>query len=143
MATESVDTSRTTVKTYIPAYQRDAWDAHADDLGMSRSEYVRTMVQAGRRYFDVEESTDEAADGTQRESHAMTQGEKESQDESGESVETIVIQALQGAEYLSWDELLEALTEDLETRLEETLQALQADDRVRYSGPNGGYTLDR
>jgi hypothetical protein len=57
-------------------------------------------------------------------------------------LETTVIERLSTEGYLSWDELLAAVTTDIEDRLEESLQSLQADDRVRYSGRNGGYTLD-
>ena len=53
-----------------------------------------------------------------------------------------ILNALSRAEFLSWEELVEAVTSDVETQLETTLQDLQADNRVRYSGPNGGYTID-
>jgi ribosomal protein L17 len=46
---------------------------------------------------------------------------------------------LDDEEYLSWDELVEALTGDIESRLEDALQDLQSDDDVRYSGRHGGY----
>jgi len=42
---------RRSVKTYVPEDQKAIWQDHADDLGMSQSEFVRTMVQAGRRGF--------------------------------------------------------------------------------------------
>ncbi|MEZ3114717.1 DUF5805 domain-containing protein [Halobaculum sp. MBLA0147] len=40
---------QTPVTTRVPAYQKEAWRADAEELGMSQSEFVRTMVQAGRR----------------------------------------------------------------------------------------------
>ena len=144
-----VDTTRTAVKTYVPAYQRDAWDEHAGDLDMSRSEFIRSMVQAGRRGFDPigttgntttvdDESEPESPAGAQ----SGTQDSRETTSQVVESFEGTVIGALEESEFLSWDDLLEALTTDIEDRLEETLQDLQADNQVRYSGPNGGYTLD-
>ena len=48
------DVERAVVKTYVPAYQKDAWVDHADRLDMSQSEFVRTMVQAGRSGFEFE-----------------------------------------------------------------------------------------
>lgn len=139
MATEdSVDTSRTAVKTYIPAYQRDQWDADADEMDMSRSEFVRSMIQAGRRGFELAE---DESDGEERSDDGQaTQPGNESP--TGHPFESRILSALSRAEYLSWEELVEAVTTDIEAQLETTLQELQADNVVRYSGPNGGYTID-
>jgi len=41
----------------------------------------------------------------------------------------------------SWDELLEAVSDDIESRLDEALEELQANNRIRYSGRHGGYTV--
>jgi hypothetical protein len=132
------DTSRTVVKTYVPAYQREEWDDHANDLDMSRSEFVKAMVQAGRRGFD-ESAT------SPPEQRPETTGEEADIAEpavGGESIESAVLSALSADSYLTWDELLDAVSDDIENQLEETLQNLQADDRVRYSGRHGGYTLE-
>ena len=132
------DRSRTVVRTYVPEYQRDEWDDHADELDMSRSEFVKTMVQAGRRGFEgadaPEPATAEAdSSGSDEPSRAAT---------VDVGLEETVLDALSSDGYLSWDELLGAVSDDIESRLEETLQELQADDRVRYSGRHGGYTLE-
>jgi hypothetical protein len=134
MSDSEVDTSRTVVRTYVPSYQRAEWDAHAEELDMSRSEYVRSMVQAGRRGFLDDEDT-----GTTTPSEPVA--EDDSTTTTG-NLRSQVVDALSESEHLSWDELLAAVTDDIEDRLETTLQDLQADDRVRYSGPKGGYTLD-
>ena len=52
---------RVSVQTYVPAGQRDRWREEADELDMSQAEYVRTMVQAGRRGFDLADGGDEPA----------------------------------------------------------------------------------
>jgi len=135
---DEVDTSRTTVRTYVPAYQRDEWDDHADDLGMSRSEFVKTMVQAGRRGFSGADSSQESAVQSERAEKA----DDPAPDPRGDGLEERVVEVLAREEYCSWEELVEELTGDLESRLESALQALQSNDRVRYSGPNGGYTID-
>jgi len=128
-----VDTSRVAVKTYVPTYQKEKWQAHADELGMSQSEFVRTMVQAGHRGFlDAEQETD---------SGGGSDSSDDSPDATEEGLEDQVTDALAGNEHLDWDELLEAVTDDIESRLDEALAHLQDENRVRYSGRHGGYTL--
>lgn len=127
---EETDTSRKAVKTFIPAYQKEEWKRHADELDMSQSEFVRTMVQAGRRDFEFEKT------GTsESESEAGETGD------SGEDLEEHVLSVLSTTEHLSWDSLLDRLTNSIEDRLEETLQQLQTENRVQYSGRREGYTL--
>ncbi len=128
MASDSEpDTSRTVVQTYVPAYQRDAWDEHAEQLDMNRSEFVKAMVQAGRKQFGAEPA---AGPG------ATTDTESNDRD-----LEDNIIETLQQSEACSWEELLKGVTGDIETRLEECLQELQDADQIRYSGRDGGYVL--
>jgi len=121
------DTERTVVQVYVPGYQRDRWDEHADELGMNRSEFVKAMVQAGRRGFGADtegsEATSEADSGTT-------------------ALHERVTAALETRGPLSWEELLAEVSDDIEARLEATLQALQDERRVRYSGRAGGYVLE-
>jgi len=42
---------------------------------------------------------------------------------------------------LSWEELVDAVFDDFEGRLEGALDSLQDRNRVRYNGREGGYTL--
>jgi len=119
------DTSRTVVQTYVPAYQREEWDEHAEQLGMSRSEFVRSMVQAGRRGFGADPNP---------------VGE-ETNGETAESLDERVREELSASGALSWEELLAAVTGDIESRLDESLKRLQTTDELRYSGRQGGYVL--
>ncbi|MFB6281084.1 MAG: DUF5805 domain-containing protein [Haloferacaceae archaeon] len=119
--------ARTAVKTYVPAYQKEEWEQHADRLDMSRSEFVRTMVQVGRRDFEVPGA--EAA-----------RAEPADRPDDGDALEDRVVAALSEEGPLPWEDLLEAVTADVEERLDDTLQRLQADNRVQYSG-RGGYRL--
>ena len=123
------DTSRAVVQTYVPTYQRELWDGHADRLDMSRSEFVRTMVQAGRRQIgdDPELAVGATSENT------------ETNDE--ESLDDEVVALLDEADALAWEELLSALTDDIESRLDETLQELQESNKIRYSGRADGYVL--
>ena len=143
---QDVDTSRTTVKTFVPAYQKSEWKRHADDLDMSQSEFVRTMVQAGRRDFDVEplggsesgENSSASGDGD-RDREGTADGDA---DESGDrGFEERTLSVLSASEHRSWDDLVERLTADVEDRLDETLQRLQTENRVTYSGRHGGYAV--
>lgn len=138
MAQEERDTERTAVKTYIPAYQRDEWERHAEQLDMSRSEFVRTMVQVGRRSLDgggVPPAGGAEESDTAETSHA-TDGPV-----SGHDLDDHVVETLAGGETLSWDELLAELTDNVEERLEDSLERLQRENVVQYAGRYGGYTL--
>jgi hypothetical protein len=125
MSAEGVDTERTAVKTYVPAYQKAEWQAHADDLDMTQSEFVRTMVQAGRREFELDPVETEQSDADPR----------------GQPLEERVLDILRSEGAKSWDDLRSAVTEDIEDSLDETLTALQNENRIAYSGRAGGYTL--
>lgn len=131
MAAENDETARTAVKTYVPAYQRDIWDEHADELDMSRSEFVRSMVQAGRKGFDPRGSGPETGEDAP---------EDPDPDDSLESasIEDEIIEQLEDGPR-SWDDLFEAVAGDIETRLEDALADLQETNRVQYSGREGGY----
>jgi hypothetical protein len=134
------DVERTVVKTYVPAYQKDAWVEHADRLDMSQSEFVRTMVQAGRRDFTVD-GTQAAADDERPPEGERAASETAAADGEGDARGEFEdrVYALLREETRSWDDLLEAVTDDVEGRLEDALQSLQAANKVVYSGRNGGY----
>jgi len=129
------DTSRAVVQTYVPRYQREEWDEHAEDLEMSRSEYVRTMVQAGRRGFgaapDRQESTDTGENETER---------PELDDEA--VLQERIVEVIEQEDCLSWEELVTAVAGDIETRIERALGELQDEGAVRHSGRRGGYLLE-
>jgi hypothetical protein len=133
------DGERTTVRTYIPAYQKEQWQAHAEELDMSQSEFVRTMVQAGRSGF--EPATSETADS---DTDVSENEEPRSPDATpgGDGLKDRVRDILADGEYYEWEDLLAELTDDIEERLEETLQELQSNNEVQYSGRHGGYVRD-
>lgn len=119
------------VKTRVPAHQRAAWREAAESLDMSQSEFVRTMVQAGRRGF-------EPAD-TPTSNSSPEEPAPEGSNPRGEALEDRLREALHEEAAVGWDELVDSLLGDFEERLE---AALQSADGVRYSGPKGGYVLD-
>jgi hypothetical protein len=120
----SENTDRVAVKTYVPAYQKERWVDHAERLGMSQSEFVRTMVQAGRS--DIEPTAVEGNDG---------------EDGGSAALEERIVAHLRETDHADFEDLLAAMTDDVERRLDEALERLQAADRIRYSGRADGYTL--
>ena len=127
------DTERKTVMTYVPAYQKERWSEHAEAMGMSQSEFVRTMVQAGRRGFlsNADPGRDSRPSG----------GASSEPDPQGASIEEAVTALLEREGPLGWDQLVEQLTADVEDRTDDALAALQDENRLRYSGRDGGYVL--
>lgn len=123
-------TDRVSVTTYVPRYQKETWLDHADSLGMNQSEYLATMVQAGRREF-----------GPNGNGATTEANNAESTSVEGTDLEERIVDILANEGHADWDELLAAVTGRIEDRLESTLDELQSEDRIRYSGRDGGYTL--
>jgi hypothetical protein len=133
MASEK-ETSRKRVQTYVPAYQKDTWERHADALDMSLSEFVRSMVQAGRKGFDPEARNEGSPE--------PATGPSSTPEPQGSGLEEQVLSTLSREAYVDWDELLAGVTDEVEDRLDTTLQELQDEGTVRYSGRHGGYVLE-
>ncbi|QLG30043.1 hypothetical protein HUG10_20795 (plasmid) [Halorarum halophilum] len=114
-----VDQSRESMKVYLPAYQKTEWVDHADRLDMNRSEFIRCMVQAGRRDLDLtaQPATDD---------HVL-------------DLEARITTALENNDSLDWDELVDVITADLETIVDDVLQDLQNQGDISYSGRFKGY----
>lgn len=125
MVAEGTDAERTVVKTYVPAHQKDTWSEHADRLDMSQSEFLRTMVQAGRRSFEID--PEEPGSG--------------GSNPGSDALEDRILRLLRDGGGREFDELVAALTDDLEDRVDEALDELQRDDLVRFSGRDGRYEL--
>lgn len=45
--------------TYVPKKQYTRWTSHAEELGMSISEFIKCMVEAGNKKFDATVDPDE------------------------------------------------------------------------------------
>ena len=130
---------RVAVKTYVPQFQKERWADHADELDMSQSEFVRSMVQAGRRKFDVPSTTEAKRVEEPTSGHS---GSTENRGGvGGNGFEDRILGVLSPEDALDWDELVSALVGDVETELEDTLETLQSSNRVRSSGKEGGYVL--
>lgn len=127
------DTSRTSVKVYVPTYQKQIWEEHAEQLDMSQSEYVRTMVQAGRKGFEAPPTDGQMETIPETPSRNVTPGV--------EDLETRLLDILAEGDHPDWDELVERLAGDFEERLDDALGTLQQENKIQYSGRHGGYTL--
>ncbi|WP_276271778.1 DUF5805 domain-containing protein [Haloarcula litorea] len=139
MATDGDATEQTSVKTYVPAYQKAEWADHADELDMSQSEFVRTMVQAGRSGFEpVDSVTEGGSDQPAEDDEPGPPDATPGDDTLKHRIEGV----LSDGDPHDWDELVSELTDDIEQRLDDALQELQSSGRVRYSGRHGGYVLD-
>lgn len=120
------ETEWVSMKVHVPRWQKDEWVAHADQFDMTQSEFLRSMVQAGRLSFG-ESRTDEHG------SPDATPGDN--------GLEERVLDVLQESGYLTWDDLLSELMNDMEKQLTEALDTHQENNRIQYSGRNGGYTI--
>lgn len=118
---------RTAVKTYVPQYQKEEWAEHADELEMSQSEFVRTMVQAGRSDFDIP-----SMDG-------LVSNAEEPTESNDDGFQDRILALLEREGVLDWDELVDRLIDDIEDDVDAALGRLQDDNLVRYSGREGGY----
>lgn len=130
--TES-NTDRASVMTYVSPAQKQEWVTHAETLNMSQSEFVRTMVQAGRRDFTVPDRSSITTETASRNT--------DSTNTQTNSLRARVIDALTADTYHEWDELLAIVSENIEQRLDQALAELQEASIITYSGRHGGYTL--
>lgn len=128
------EAERVAVQTYVPTYQRELWAEDAERMNVSQSEFVRMMVQAGRNDFDLPSirEQDEDVPDTAQTSDARN---------GGDLIRERVLDVLSPDNPRDWDELVDALTEELETELDHALEELQQDNVVRYSGRQGGYVI--
>ena len=69
------------------------------------------------------------------------EGPDEASNPRVDGLETRLLDRLDSNEYLSRDRLIEELVGDFEDRPEETLQRLQNENRVQYSGRRDGDTV--
>jgi len=126
------DTERTSVRTYVPAYQKAAWADHAEELDMSLSEFVRSMVQAGRRGF-------EGPDGASANTKPAEPDDRDA-NPGGDGLQTAVLDALDDGPR-EFDDLVDLVADDLRHDVDRVLDRLEDEDRVEHDRLNGGYRV--
>lgn len=123
---------RTAVRTYVPQYQYENWAAEAESMDMSLSEFVRSMVQAGRRGFQLD--GDSATKSASHEEPLPAPSNP-----GGHALEERVLETLDSEGVADWTELVDELSGDFEDRLENAIEALENRDEIRYAPREGGY----
>lgn len=128
------EAERTTIKTTIPPYQKDEWKRHADELDMSQAEFVRAMVQAGRKGFEFEGLSESWGNVPEKDGEGgVTPG--------GNGLEERILELLEDDGPQDWDQIIAGLTDGIEERLEEALDELQRSNHIQYSSRKGGYVV--
>jgi len=125
---------RVSVQTYVPTAQRQAWRDEADEMDMSQAEYVRSMVQAGRRSFELGDG--ESTGGGTGEGAGSPDANP-----GGNGLKDRVLDILEYDGVADWEDIRAAVTDDIDDRLEEALSELQIEDTIRYSGRRDGYVV--
>jgi hypothetical protein len=104
---------RKRIRTSAPEEQIDQWEEEADEMGVTRAEYMRLMIQAGRRQFPICDTETTESDGV--------------------NVEARVLNALEEHGELTWEELTETAIGDVEDKVEDTIEELDDDGKVSIS----------
>lgn len=125
--TDTNDQSTVTVQCTVSEYQRSEWQAHANELGMSLSEFIRCMTQAGRNGF-----TDRDHEST---SSSTNNSDAEQRSEATITIDLVDIIREQGP--TRWDTLMSVI----ETQVDEAMNSLQSTGTVLHSGKEGGYIV--
>lgn len=123
---------RTAVRTYVPEHQYEIWRESAESMDMSLSEFVRSMVQAGRRDFDLEGAPE-------TEHPASVEPHLDPSDPRGRGLEKQVLSTLDSAGVADWSDLVDELSGDFEARLEDVIGELEDRGEIRYAPRDGGY----
>lgn len=112
---------RKRIRTSAPNEQIEIWEEEADAMNVTRAEYMRLMIQAGRRQFPICDTGNAESDGLH--------------------IENQVLSALEEEGELTWEELIEAAVGDIEEQIEETLEKLDDDGKVSISIRNNTVSL--
>lgn len=124
------EADRVTVSTYVPADQRNRWREDAEALDMSQSEFVRAMVQTGRRGFNLD-----GADTNPAETDVAGSNPR------GNDLKSAILDLLDREGQLGWSDLVDELLGGLEGDIEDALITLQEQGRIQHSPRNGTYAL--
>lgn len=128
---EDRDTESVAVKSYVPAYQKELWKEDAEEMDMSLSEFVRCMVQAGRRGFDTATVGQEATTETASEDRLVGLDE--------EALRERIHAMLARVDHLTYEEIVLLVTGDLEREVADALMALQSENEAVHT--REGYHL--
>lgn len=104
------------IKLSVPEHLCEKWDEDADKYADSRSEFIRMMVEAGRKKFKaIEEEADES-----------------------NSLGETVLEIVESNEGAAPEEILDELEQEMMTELER----LDNSGEINYSPKEGGYIAE-
>jgi hypothetical protein len=135
-----LDTSRASVVVYTPAYQRDEWDKEAEELGMSRSEYLRMIIQAGRKHFNHNKGQERLTSMGKPETPIPDSEHPSNTFSDDISLKTQILESISTEEYLTWNEIVDIVVDDIERYIDKTLDELRESNQIKYDGQKGGFT---
>jgi len=128
------------VTTYVSPDTKEIWKKHADELGMSLSRFIESMVNAGRAEYDetAPEGYEDDPVSARREADALRQELKalEGRDEFG--TEAVEVYAALDGEYVTVTALAEKAEEE-ESAVYEALQRLLEEELVEYDTMRNAY----
>jgi|GEM_PF-1385118 len=128
------------VTTYVSPDTKEVWKKHADELGMSLSRFIESMVNAGRAEYDetAPEGYEDDPVSARREADALRQELKalEGRDEFG--TEAVEVYAALDGEYVTVTALAEKAEEE-ESAVYEALQRLLEEELVEYDTMRNAY----
>ncbi|MFB6362149.1 MAG: DUF5805 domain-containing protein [Halobacteriales archaeon] len=110
-----------TVKTTVSPDLKAAWADDADHFDMSQSEFVRTMVQAGRHWFDLESSKDRSPGANPR----------------GNALEDRVRAILREHDEVPFEDIVDEVANGIERDVDAILQSFDDDGLVHHSNVDG------
>ena len=135
--------------TYPTLQQHDRWEARADELGMSTSEFIEAMVEAGLKKFDASVNPDE----TNRELRQQRNDLKNELDRARERIQELEDAVYNGErqtikEYVRenpgapYDEIIRHVMRTVPERVTTHLDDMEGEDLLfeddRYYSTNSG-----
>ncbi|WP_252698861.1 DUF5805 domain-containing protein [Natronosalvus vescus] len=109
----------------VPEHQLAIYDDEAEEMGFSsRAEYIRSMINAGRREFGLNPQGETPEDASLR-----------------GSLDERILAILEEAEGLAQDEVVDAVTADVEDQVTEVLNDLNDEGRIDYDVRRSGFVV--
>lgn len=134
-------TNGPTAKCYPTEEQYERWKKNANEAGMSISEYIASMVEAGNKSFSVSVEPDESNAALRRERNELQQELDRARDRI-QSLENAVHGSEVGVieQYIrknpgaAWNEIVEHVTLTASERVTEHLETLEGTSLRRQDG---------
>ncbi len=128
------------VTTYVSPETKGVWEEHADNLGMSLSRFVETMVNAGRGVHEdtAPEGYDADPVSVRREAKALKQEVEALEGREEVGTEAVEVYAALDGEYVTVETLAGDVEAD-ESAVYEALQTLLEEGLVEYDTMRNAY----